>query len=680
MSLSFPQVYKHDQPAEDNPLVNLFRSRTFATILLFISMLQPLEAFSANCMQQASLVCLDSTPCKSINGVEVCLATVNPLPPGALQSKQSCWQAQGTYSCVDSTVINSTCGPLKANPLCGVTGSVCSMTDPATGNCQVYTDTYQCQTGGGLASTSTDCSGQTYCSNGTCFSKQDAPNNALAGVVTAMEVTREPGFYVDPATMTIFKGESDWCSVNTLGLANCCKPNSKGASFTDAMIANALIQGGWALWTKSVIGSSYTFDSLYSQAMGYVDEAISGMETVVNQVVSGGAEQAVTTATTAALPAATAPVSVPTTGTAGAGVGSMLGGTIGAAAGSSLASSHGANTIFSGIAGAAGYAGGAVLGTYAGAYASYALAVAETTAGLGGTAAAGTASAGFSSADVVIGWEAIIIMVIIMIIMALLACSPPEIKTELKMGANLCHEVGAFCATTTPIGGCTTMHHAQCCFNSVLGKVIQEQGRPQISKVWGSPQTPDCSGFTVDQLQALDFSKMDLSAFMATVVAQATPDPAALANTVQQNLNNFYSTTPSLAMNGVLPGPAAGTPVPLTVTETAPPTAPAMPACNWTLTKLAPAVNGDQTGTFAVTSCLPNGLADWAYTGNCTAMQGVTPTDTNIDANGNTTFTATVPAACMAPTTPATSWTNIWSVRVFDTPTGLVSGTFQSTW
>jgi len=678
MPLPYPYSYNYEQQlAEDNPLVNLLRSRAFAMILLFVALLQPFEAFSANCATQSQLVCLDSTPCKTISGVEVCLASVSPLPAGALQSKQTCWQAQGTYSCVDPTVVNSTCGTLQANPACGVTGSVCSVTD-AGGNCTVYTDTYQCQTGGGLAATSTDCSGQTYCSNGTCFSKKDGPNNAIAKVVTAMELTRQAGFYMDPATMTIFKGDSDWCSVNTLGLANCCKPNTTGAGATDAMIANLLIQGGWAAWTKGYIGSSYTFDTLFDKAVGYVDEALNGMGIVVNQTVSSGAQQSVIAATTPSVPATPVPGSGTLSG--GAAVGSMLGGTIGAYAGSALASKYGANTIWSGVAGAGGYAGGAVLGTYAGAYASYAIAVAETSAGFGGTAAAGTAAAGFNSASVVIAWEAIIAVVIIMIIMALLACSPPEIKTQLKLGAGLCHEVGASCSAKGPLGTCLTMHHNSCCFNSVLGKVVQEQGRPQISKSWGSAAAPDCTGFTVAELQSLDFSKMDLSAFFSQVVAQNMPDPATLSSNVQQTMQNFYNSTPASSMNGVLPGPAAGTPVPLTVTQVSPPTAPAMPACNVALTKVAPASTGDQTGTFTVSSCLANGLADWAYTGNCPSLQGITPTDTNIDANGNTTFTATVPAACMAATAPATSWTNGWSVRVFDTPTGLLSGTFQSNW
>ncbi|MNY81955.1 conjugal transfer mating pair stabilization protein TraN [compost metagenome] len=35
---------------------------------------------------------------------------------------------------------------------------------------------------------------------------------------------------------------------------------------------------------------------------------------------------------------------------------------------------------------------------------------------------------------------------------------------------------------------------------------------------WGAPQNPSCGGFSVAQLQALDFSRFDLSEFYASIV------------------------------------------------------------------------------------------------------------------------------------------------------------------
>lgn len=42
------------------------------------------------------------------------------------------------------------------------------------------------------------------------------------------------------------------------------------------------------------------------------------------------------------------------------------------------------------------------------------------------------------------------------------------------------------------------------------------------AKPWGSARRPDCSGFTAGQLSALDFAKMDLSEWLATVIDDAT--------------------------------------------------------------------------------------------------------------------------------------------------------------
>ena len=47
------------------------------------------------------------------------------------------------------------------------------------------------------------------------------------------------------------------------------------------------------------------------------------------------------------------------------------------------------------------------------------------------------------------------------------------------------------------------------------------QGRGQIGKSWGGAGGPDCSGFTLDELPAVDFEAMDLSEFYDDVVAAA---------------------------------------------------------------------------------------------------------------------------------------------------------------
>jgi conjugal transfer mating pair stabilization protein TraN len=65
---------------------------------------------------------------------------------------------------------------------------------------------------------------------------------------------------------------------------------------------------------------------------------------------------------------------------------------------------------------------------------------------------------------------------------------------------------------------CVEHTTSKCCFNSMLARIVNEQGRAQIGKGWGGAQNADCSGFTVTQLQTLNFAAMDLSEFYASLV------------------------------------------------------------------------------------------------------------------------------------------------------------------
>jgi hypothetical protein len=60
------------------------------------------------------------------------------------------------------------------------------------------------------------------------------------------------------------------------------------------------------------------------------------------------------------------------------------------------------------------------------------------------------------------------------------------------------------------------------------------------AKPWGSAKNPDCSGFTAGQLAVLDFSKMDLSEWLATVVDQvAGQSPQALVEAAKSQFQAF---------------------------------------------------------------------------------------------------------------------------------------------
>lgn len=70
--------------------------------------------------------------------------------------------------------------------------------------------------------------------------------------------------------------------------------------------------------------------------------------------------------------------------------------------------------------------------------------------------------------------------------------------------------------------GCVETAEKHVCFNSRLARILNEQGRPQLGRDFGNPIKPDARGFTIDEFAKLDFSKMDLSEFIADIVKEVT--------------------------------------------------------------------------------------------------------------------------------------------------------------
>lgn len=122
-----------------------------------------------------------------------------------------------------------------------------------------------------------------------------------------------------------------------------------------------------------------------------------------------------------------------------------------------------------------------------------------------------------------------------------LGCDAEDMETGVLRGSGMCHEIDDYCAIRLPLIGCIQKKRAHCCFNSKLGRIIQEQGRPQLAAftalpdLWGTAKEPVCRGFTPEEFQALDFSSMDLSEYfdelainaestMQTIVQDAVDD------------------------------------------------------------------------------------------------------------------------------------------------------------
>ena len=98
-------------------------------------------------------------------------------------------------------------------------------------------------------------------------------------------------------------------------------------------------------------------------------------------------------------------------------------------------------------------------------------------------------------------------------------CDVQDQETSLLADSDYCIYLGTYCAETWPLVGCVQRNRSYCCFNSKLARMIQEQGRAQIPSMggFGGAQSPHCRGFTMEEFQALDFTKIDLGGYGADI-------------------------------------------------------------------------------------------------------------------------------------------------------------------
>lgn len=136
------------------------------------------------------------------------------------------------------------------------------------------------------------------------------------------------------------------------------------------------------------------------------------------------------------------------------------------------------------------------------------------------------------------------ISIAIMVITEMLACDPAEQLMSMRLGQDLCVLVGTYCSKKV-LKVCTERKRTHCCFNSRLARIINEQGRAQLGKGWGTPKDPQCRGFTPGEIESIDFSRIDFSEFIAEIMDNLNLDAANsigsnAGNVVQQKMQNYY--------------------------------------------------------------------------------------------------------------------------------------------
>lgn len=116
-------------------------------------------------------------------------------------------------------------------------------------------------------------------------------------------------------------------------------------------------------------------------------------------------------------------------------------------------------------------------------------------------------------------------------------CKVEERELKKRRQAGSCAEIGTYCSKKLKfLGLCLERKRTYCCFNSRLSRIINEQGRPQIAKGFGTPKNPDCKGFTPEEFAQLDFSSIDLSEYIETI---APPDTSGAQNQILQGVQDW---------------------------------------------------------------------------------------------------------------------------------------------
>jgi conjugal transfer mating pair stabilization protein TraN len=126
----------------------------------------------------------------------------------------------------------------------------------------------------------------------------------------------------------------------------------------------------------------------------------------------------------------------------------------------------------------------------------------------------------------------------------LVACKENEKVLAKKREQKQAHFIGNFCSKKLKLGFvsiCVQKSDSYCTFNSSLGKIIQEQGREQLGISWGSAENPQCRGFTPEEFQKIDFSKIDLTEFVKDI--QSSVQTSVIENLgtyVKDKVGDFY--------------------------------------------------------------------------------------------------------------------------------------------
>ena len=120
-------------------------------------------------------------------------------------------------------------------------------------------------------------------------------------------------------------------------------------------------------------------------------------------------------------------------------------------------------------------------------------------------------------------------------------CTEAERLLAQERHAGNTHYLGTRCAKRI-FGVCVRRERVWCVFGSKLGRILQEAARAQLGIGWS-----DCRGFTVSEMERIDFEAVDLSEFTENLMdgshepSIALPDSGDTGSVMRGRIRDFYT-------------------------------------------------------------------------------------------------------------------------------------------
>lgn len=514
-----------------------------AILALILMCVVNINAFAASC-QLASTVCADSTPSKVISGVTVMLAEVG-----------GCWDYQNTYNCIDPSAVDNCTNLKSSTPQCYSTNAQCTATG-FNGSCLSYNMSYQCKNIPLADTTNVTQQPTTY--NITSDTTSDGCAQYEAAVTAGTCQLQSSNCTDGPSTKNINGLDVTRSCWNTTSTYACSGPMTENCADLRAN-TNCRETSSYCMDTTPG-GVCNTTEHVYTcgtPASASTSTDCSNRQFCIGETCfgAGAAPDQDLGKVIAAMEMTRQATNYGLFKGEADFCGKPLGGLVnccksspGGSGGSNHAIAqglmmkglqvgaeevwiHGSQYVFEGLMST----GSEMLQEYAMSGLSSGILSTSANFSVYGAQFSMTTSGGieFVSFDP----YSLALSVALQILMSMLSCSQDEQALALKKGQNLCHYVGSFCSNRF-LGVCLTSKESYCCFPSVLGRIINEQGRSQIGKGWGAAEGPDCSGFTVDQFSQLDFSNIDLTEFINDIVPVASRDASYATQRATGNMQN----------------------------------------------------------------------------------------------------------------------------------------------